>query len=483
MTLTVRRMALIMGVLILCLLIQANRIQVIRADELNTRAGNTRSIIDTYGQQRGSILAGGTAVARSVDTEDPRLRYERRYSNGPQYAPATGFYSIVYGATGIERQENALLSGDDPRLIGTQLDSLINGGARQGASVRLTLDPKAQQAAWDGIRQYNGAVVAIEPATGRILALATSPSFNPNPLSSNNPAENRKAWDALTADPKEPLLNRPLAKTYPPGSVFKVVTAAAALSSGKYTTTTKIPAPAVLDLPGTTADLPNYDGRPCFGGEVTLEQALQISCNTAMAKVGLTLGDDELRRQAEAFGFNHSFEVPMTAATSVFPPGLNAPQTAQAAIGQFDVRATALQIAMVGAAVANGGVVMNPYLVDEILAPDLSVLSLGPGPTEFGRAVSPEIAQELTDMLVNVVDNGTGTPAQIPGVQVAGKTGTAQTVKGRPPHAWFLAFAPADNPQVAVAVVVENGGDLGSEATGGRLAAPIAKAVMEAVLG
>ncbi len=481
MTKTVRRMALIVGLLFLCLLIQANRVQVVDASSLNTKPGNTRSIIDSYGQQRGSILVGGTAIARSVDTGDPRLRYERRYSRGLQYAPATGFYSIVYGATGIERQENALLSGDDPRLLGTQLDSLISGGARQGASVRLTLDAKAQQAAWDGIRLFNGAVVAIEPSTGRILALASSPSFDPNPLSSNDPGQNRQAWEQLTADPEEPLLNRPLAKTYPPGSVFKIVTTAAALSSGDFTTSSKIPAPAVIDVPGTTADIPNYDGRPCFGGTVTLEQALQISCNTAMAYVGLEVGDDELRRQAEAFGFNHSFEVPMTAATSVFPADLNQPQTAQAAIGQFDVRATALQIALVGAGIADGGIVMNPYLVDEVLAPDLSVLSSGQ-PSQFRRAVSPQIAQEITDMLVNVVANGTGTPAQIPGVEVAGKTGTAQTVEGRPPHAWFLAFAPAYDPQVAVAVVVENGGNLGSEATGGRLAAPIAKAVMEAVL-
>ncbi len=481
MTITVRRMALIVGALFLCLLIQANRIQVVKADALNDRAGNTRAIIDDYGQQRGSIIVGGQQVARSVDTGNTRLRYERRYGSGPKYAPATGFYSIVYGATGIERQENALLSGDDPRLIGTQLEALISGGSRQGASVRLTLDAAAQKAAWDGIKQYNGAVVAIEPATGRILALASSPSYDPNPLSSNDPAQNRAAWERLTADPKEPLLNRPLAATYPPGSVFKVVTTAAALSSGQYTTETEIPAPAVLDLPGTTADLPNYNKQACFGGQVTLEQALQISCNTAFANVGLTLGDDILREQAELFGFNRSFDVPMTSATSVFPSDLNAPQTAQAAIGQFDVRATALQIAMVGAALANGGLVMNPYLVDEVLAPDLSVLSLSQ-PSEFGRAVSPEIAQEITDMLVNVVENGTGRPAQIPGVLVAGKTGTAQTAEGRAPHAWFLSYSPADNPTVAVAVVVENGGNLGSEATGGRLAAPIAKAVMEAIL-
>ncbi|HTY72700.1 MAG TPA: penicillin-binding protein 2 [Actinomycetes bacterium] len=476
-----RRMTLLLGLLFFSLLVQATRVQVIEARHLQTDTGNIRPIIAQYGRERGAILVGPAPVARSVDTGDARLRYERRYPMGPLYSAATGFYSLVYGATGIERAEDPILSGTDPRLLGSQFSDLIQGQARKGGSVLLTLNAAAQQAAYDGLRKYRGAVVAIEPSTGRILALVSSPSFDPNPLSANNAKTETTAWNAYTKDSNQPLLNRPLAKTYPPGSSFKIVTAAAALSSGKYTMTTEIPAPAALQLPQSTKKLPNYDNRPCFGGKVTLEQALQISCNTAMANVGLTLGDQTLREQAEKFGFNHTFQVPMTAAQSVFPADLNAPQTALAAIGQYDVRATALQMAMVAAGVANHGLVMKPYLVEQVNGPDLAPLSRTE-PQEFDQAVTPLVASELTAMLVNVVDNGTGRPARIPGVQVAGKTGTAQTSPGHPPHAWFVAFAPAQDPKVAVAVVVEDGGNLGSEATGGKLSAPIAKAVIQAVL-
>jgi penicillin-binding protein A len=481
MTRPLRRMSLLLGLLFLSLLIQAMRVQVVEAKHLQTDTNNIRPIIEQYGKERGAILVGGVAVAQSIDTGDARLRYERRYPQGSTYAPATGFYSLVYGATGIERAEDPILSGTDTRLLGSQFSDLIQGQARKGGTVELTLNAAAQRAAYNGLRKFRGAVVAIEPSTGRILALAQSPSFDPNLLSANNTLTNNQAWDRYTSDVNQPLLNRPLAKTYPPGSAFKIVTAAAALSSGKFTTKTEIPAPAVLDLPLTTATLPNYDGKPCFGGKATLEQALQISCNTAMANVGLTLGGDALLQQAQKFGFGTSFDVPMSAATSVFPSDINAPQTAQSAIGQFDVRATALQMAMVAAGVANHGIVMRPYLVDQIKGPDLTTLSQTQ-PQEFDQAITPQVASELTDMLVNVVDNGTGQPAQIPGVKVAGKTGTAETVPGKPPHAWFVSFAPADDPKVAVAVVVEDGGNLGSEATGGKLSAPIAKAVMEAIL-
>jgi peptidoglycan glycosyltransferase len=474
-------MALLLGLLFVSLLIQDMRVQVVEARHLQTDTGNIRPIIEQYGKERGAILVGGVAIARSVDTGDARLRYERNYPQGSTYAPATGFYSLVFGATGIERLEDPILSGTDPRLLRSQFSGLLQGQDRKGGSIVLTLNAAAQRAAYNGLRKFRGAVVAIEPSTGRILALASSPSFDPNLLSANNTQTNNTAWDRYTKDPNQPLLNRPLAKTYPPGSAFKIVTAAAALSSGQYTMTTEIPAPASLNLPLTNANLPNYDNRPCFGGKATLEQALQISCNTAMANVGLKLGGDVLAAQAAKFGFGTSFDVPMTAATSVFPSNLNAPQSAQSAIGQFDVRATALQMAMVAAGIANHGVVMRPYLVEQVNGPDLAPLSKTQ-PTEFDQAVTPEVANELTAMLVNVVDVGTGTPAQIPGVKVAGKTGTAETTPGKPPHAWFVSFAPAGNPQVAVAVVVEDGGNLGSEATGGKLSAPIAKAVMEAIL-
>lgn len=477
---TIRRVAVLVGVLFLALLVNANVVQVLRADELADGPGNTRGIIKEYGRERGPIVVGGAAVASSVETTG-RLKFQRVYADGPLYASATGYYSLVYGATGIEKAENDVLAGSDDRFAVQRLSDLIAGREPKGGSVTLTLDPAAQQAAFDGIKGLTGGVVAIQPATGALLALVQSPSFDPNALSSNDPAKARAYWTAAEADPDKPLLNRPLAEVYPPGSTFKVVTTAAALASGRYTPTTLIPGPASIRLPGTNRTLSNFNGRPCGDGVVTLAEALALSCNTAFAQVGMDLGDEALRTQAEAFGFNSSFEVPMTAATSRFPARLNTPQTAQAAIGQFDVRATTLQMAMVAAGVANRGVVMSPYLVQDVRSPDLEVLETAQ-PVEFDRALTPELAQEVTDMMVLVVDEGTGSNAQIPGVRVAGKTGTAQTAPGRPPDAWFVAFAPADDPLVAVAVTIEGAPDLG-EISGNRLAAPIAKAVIEAVLG
>jgi peptidoglycan glycosyltransferase len=292
----------------------------------------------------------------------------------------------------------------------------------------------------------------------------------------------RESYEKLSTAGGRPLLNRSIRETYPPGSTFKIVTAAAALESGRYSPDSQVNNDPELDLPLTDATLPNYDGAPCNpSGTATLTDALKRSCNAAFGQIGLELGDDALRAQAEAFGFNDAFEVPMRSVPSLFPEELDEPQTAQAAIGQFDVRATPLQMAMVAAAVANRGILMQPYLVQEVRAPDLSVLDTT-RPREIGTAVSPQTAASLAQMMTAVVDDGTGTNAQIPGVKVAGKTGTAQQGEGRKPHAWFVSFAPSDtDPQVAVAVVLEEGGDA-PEVSGNELAAPIARAVMEAVL-
>ncbi len=475
---TIRRTAATLGLLIIALMINANVIAVIQNDELRARDGNRRQIIDEYDQQRGSILVGRKAVAKSVAT-DERLRYLRVYSDGPAYAPATGYYS-VYGATGIEKAENDLLAGSDDRLFVDRLTTLFSGQQQQGGNAVLTLDADAQRAAFDGLDGQEGAVAAIDPRTGAILAMASSPSFDPNLLASHDPTEVSDNYEKMRRDPGDPLLNRSIQQVYPPGSLFKVVVSAAALSSGEYTPNTKVPGPALLDLPDTSATIGNYFDGSCLGGTVTLTEALAISCNTAFAKIGLKLGDQAIREQANRFGFNERLNVPLTVAPSIYPDDLNAPQTAQSAIGQFDVRATPLQMAMVAAGVANDGMVMTPYLVAEERAPDLSALSITE-PEPLSRAVSTQVAGELQDMMVTVVANGTGASAAIPGVSVGGKTGTAQDGK-RPPHVWFMAFAPAEDPQVAVAVIVENGGRLGDDATGGAVAGPIAREVMEAVL-
>jgi peptidoglycan glycosyltransferase len=475
---TIRRTAVTLALLILALMINANVIAVFQDDQLRARDGNRRQLIDEYDQQRGSILVGRKAVAKSVPTNE-RLRYLREYSDGEVYAPATGYYS-VYGATGIEKAENDLLTGNDDRLFVDRLTTLFSGQQPQGGNAILTLNPDAQRAAYEGLAGQQGAVAAIDPQTGAILALASSPSFNPNLLASHDPAVVTKNYDRLRKDPADPLLNRSIQQIYPPGSLFKVVVAAAALSSGEYQPDTEIPGPALYDMPDSTNTIGNYFDGQCLDGTVTLTEALAISCNTAFARVGVDLGDDAIRSQAERFGFNDPLSTPLAVTPSIYPNDLDAPQTALSAIGQYDVRATALQMAMVGAGVSNDGVVMKPYLVAEEQAPDLSALSITE-PEPLSRAVSSEVAAELRDMMVNVVTSGTGLTAAIPGVSVGGKTGTAQD-GNRPPHVWFMSFAPAEDPQVAVAVIVENGGELGDEATGSAVAAPIAKSVMEAVL-
>lgn len=464
------------------LLLNANYVQLVQAGSLEKDPHNGRVLLREYERQRGPIVVAGRDVARSIATNDA-LKYLRSYPGGPTYAHLTGFYSFVFGATAIERTENSILAGTDDRLFIKRLSDLFTGREQQGGAVVLTIDPAAQAAAASALGNRRGAVVALDPRTGAILAMVSSPSYDPGPLSSHDGKQIRAARARLLDDPANPLLNRAINETYPPGSLFKVVTAAAALSSGRYTPDTRVPSPRRLDLPQTTRTLGNFGGETCGDGRTdTLFDAFVISCNTAFAAVGLNLGGDALREQAQKFGFGERLEVPLSVSRSVFPPDLDQPQTAFSAIGQFDVRITPLQGAMIAAAVANHGTVMRPYLVREVKAPDLSTLDVA-HPTALGDSVSPQVADRLTAMMQAVVDQGTATVARIPGVAVAGKTGTAQHGAGAAPHAWFAGFAPADNPQVAVAAIVEDGGELGSEATGGRVAAPIVQAVMQAVLG
>ncbi len=475
----IRRIGFVLVILLVALIANVTYIQVIKARDYRDRPGNQRLLLAEYDRERGPILVGPNPVARSKETGDT-LTYQRVYDNGPLYAPVTGFYSLVYGATGLERTENSILTGKSPLFVVDRVQQLFAGRQPRGGAVTTTINAKAQKAAYDAMRGKRGAVVAIEPSTGRILASVQMPSFDPNLLSSHDPAAIRDYYNQLTADPAKPLLNRPIVALDPPGSTFKLVTAAAALATGKYTPDSLLPGPATYQLPNSTKELRNWNGKACGpGDQVTLKQALAISCNTAFAWLGDQLGADALRAQAKKFGFDTAFTLPLRAATSHFPDQIDEAQTALSAIGQFDVRATALQMAMVAAGVGNGGTVMNPYLVQEVRGQDLSVLQTT-NPSTFGSAMSATDAATLTDLMVNVVENGTGTNARISGVRVAGKTGTAQTGNDNPAVAWFVSFAPATHPQVAVAVVVEDAG--AAEISGNGLAAPVAKAVMQAVL-
>ena len=476
-----RRLSTVVMVMFLVLMMAATWVQFVQAPSLNNDQRNVRTLYREFGNFRGPIVAGGTAIASSTPVDDS-FGYQRSYANGALFAPVTGHYSIIYRRTGIEQWYNTELNGSADSLFYERLQDLVTGRQTRGASVELTIDPAVQQAAWDALGDQRGAVVALDPTTGAILAMVSKPSYDPNVLASHDLASVRSAWESLLADPADPMVNRAIAgDTYPPGSTFKLVTAAAALENG-YTSQTPVAAPRELTLPQTSTVLHNFGGSACSStGAMTLADALRISCNTAFAQIGLDLGADELRAQAEAFGFDAPLNVPMDVTESRFPADPDAPQTALSAIGQYEVRVTPLQMAMVAAAIANDGVQMTPYLVQAVRSQDLTVVDEA-DPSELGRPVSAATANQLRDMMVGVVADGSGRAARISGVTVAGKTGTAQTTDDAAPHAWFTAFAPAEAPQVAVAVVVENGGSMGSEATGGAVAAPVARAVIEAVL-
>ncbi len=472
-----RRVAISVLVLFTLLIINVNYIQVVRSDELRTNTSNTRVLAEEYDRERGALVVGGNPVAESVPT-DGRLRYLRQYPQGPLYAAVTGYYSLVYSRTGMEQAENDLLAGSDPRLLVRRLADLFTGRDPAGGDVVLTLDPAVQEAAMSGLEGVTGAVVALDPSTGAVLGMASTPTYDPARLSSHQPDEIRAYWAELNEASPDPRLNRAIADNYPPGSLFKVIVSAAALEDGEYTPETVVPAPDVLTLPQTSTTLENFNGSSCDpSGEQPLIEALTISCNTAFAQLGIDLGEERVREMAEAFGLDgEGFDIPL----SVEPSGIGDIESeaalGQTSIGQRDVRMTPLQAAMVAAAVANDGTLMAPYLVDQILAPDLSVLD-ETDPDVFSEPVSEEVADQLTEMMVSVVENGSGRAAQIPGVEVAGKTGTAQVREDVADHNWFIGFAPADDPQIAVAVFVANGGG-----TGGDVSAPIAQDVLQAYL-
>ena len=475
-----RRVSTVVALLFAALFISTTLIQVIFAPSINARPDNRRTLLDNYSRQRGAILVGDQPVAVSQPTPNEEIKYLRSYPQPLPYSHVTGYFSYTYGAGGgLEGAADDLLSGSSSQFFYTRVTDLLSGKQPVGATVQATINPKAQDAADKALGNQRGAVVALDPKTGAILAMISHPQYDPNRLSSHDQASVVKAWNELNADPTQPLVNRAIAgNLYPPGSVFKIVTAAAALENGKVDTTTQIPAPGVMELPQTTAGLPNYDRQPCGpNNQTTLQHALEISCNTAMGYLGMQVGAQALADQAAKFGFGTTMRIPTRVEPSRFPTGINQAQTAQSAIGQYDVRVTPMQVAMVSAGIANGGVVMRPYLINQVLSADLQTIDRT-SPERLGTAVSSQTAATLTQMLVGVVDQGTGTPAKINGVQVAGKTGTAEQGNGKPPHAWFTAFAPANDPKVAVAVVVEDGGNAGNEAAGGRLAGPIAKAVM-----
>ncbi|HWS50757.1 MAG TPA: penicillin-binding transpeptidase domain-containing protein [Microbacterium sp.] len=483
MTKELRRLSIVMLFMFLSLFAATSWIQVVEADSLAQNSHNKRTQLDSYEIQRGSIIVDGVSIATSTPSDD-RYQFQRVYTDAAMWAPVTGFFNPALGsATGIEAAMNADLSGTGSNAFFAEIERLLSGQPQTGFSVELSLNTAAQRAAYDALQGLEGAVVAIEPKTGRILAMVSTPGFDTNLMATHDADAANATYDALDEDPAKPLSNRAIAGDLnPPGSTFKVLVAAAAYASGDWTPDSTLPNPARYQLPGSSNTVSNAWGGTCGPGDtVTISEAIRLSCNIPMAELAVELGDTRILEMAEKFGFNRSFETPLVSTASSYPRALDDAQTALTGFGQGKVTATPLQIAMVSAGLANDGVVMNPRMVDAVIGNDLSVLRAFEN-TEFGRAVDAAVADEITASMVAGVSTGAAQGARIDGIDVAGKTGTAEN--GSRPHTlWFTGFAPADDPAVAVAVVVEDGGGQGQSGSGDSIAAPIAKKVIEAVLG
>ena len=475
-----RRVSIVIFMMFLTLFVATTSIQVLSAETLAQDQRNVRSIYDSYKTQRGSILVDGQPIAFSKPSDD-LYHYLRTYTD-PMYSGVTGFFSNYQGATGLESAMNSYLTGQNSAQFFEQISALFSGNPVTGASVELTIDPAAQKAAWDALGNMTGAVVAIDPKTGNILALVSKPGFDANLLAVHSGVDSTNSYNKLLNAKTEPLKNRATTELFAPGSVFKVLVATAAIESGKYTPESTLPNPVKFQLPGTNTFVQNSGEGKCGGkATVSIADALRFSCNVPMAQLGILLGEDVIRAQAEKFGFGKKLNVPLSITPSVYPEGMDEAQLGLSAFGQFDDRMTVMQVAMMSAAVANNGLLMKPNLIENVLSSNLAALDT-PSPSQLGQTMSPENAAKVRDMMIGAVARGVSSNASIKGVSVAGKTGTAQNGDGEPYTLWFTGFAPADNPQVAVAVVVANGGGIGQSGRGNSLAAPIAKKVMEAVL-
>ncbi|MET3805870.1 peptidoglycan glycosyltransferase [Nakamurella sp. UYEF19] len=486
-----RRVGTAITVLILLLLANITYIQVVKASAYRADPNNKRTAQEEFRQPRGQITtAKGTVLAQSVPSNDS-FKYQRKYPLGATYGAVTGYFSSLYGTgtSGIEHSENSILSGDDQNLIGDRFSDLITGRDPRGGNVQLTIVDAVQQAAYNGLtnKKFIGAVVAIKPSTGAILALATSPAYDPTPLASHSEAVQRAESARINSVTPSVRLNRATGTVYPPGSTFKLVVSGAALQNG-YTPLSNVTGVAKMALPGTGgATLSNFEGETCGAGggaDVTLTEALAHSCNTAFATVGIALGGDRIRAQATALGIDPAgSDIGLPVVGSRVGPMTDSAAVAQSSIGQRDVALTPLADAVITATIANQGKRMAPYLVDKTTKPDLSLIAQTQ-PTTVNQAMPTAVANQIRDMMVQSEKDSTGgNPFQ--GIVIASKTGTAEhgtDPKNTPPDCWYVAFAPAQNPQVAVAVLVENGGDLGLKATGGAVAGPIGRAVISAAL-
>ncbi|MEV6742361.1 penicillin-binding transpeptidase domain-containing protein [Streptomyces sp. NPDC051104] len=478
---TIRRAAVVTLALVLALLARATWLQYYDASALANSPDNPRLEINDYSQPRGNIIVGGQAVTGSKRNNGNAFQYQRTYTNGPLYAPVTGYTSQVYGATQLEGIYQNVLNGSDPALQ-TPLGALERQHPR-GGNVITTINPAVQQAGYQALGGKEGAAVAIDPSTGAILGMVSTPSYDPSQITGTNDAA---AWQKLTTDKSQPMLNRAIRQPLPPGSTFKLVVAAAALQDGLYPnidTPTNSPNP--YTLPGTATVLTNEVATlPCKNA--TMRVALQYSCNTVFAHIAYQLGQNKVRAMAEKFGFNQQLDIPARADASVYPSNMNAPETALSGIGQFDDTATPLQMAMVSAIIDNGGKLVTPHMVSQATDASGNVLQSYNPKVQTTQVIPARVASQLQSAMITIVQKGTGTNAQIPGVTVGGKTGTAQHGENNSavPYAWFTSWTkdPATGKQIAVAAVVVQSNTARAEVSGSLLAGPVAQAMEEAWL-
>ena len=477
----IRKIFVVVLIMFAMLGLAVTNTQFISAPSLNADPRNVRTNLHAAEIDRGPIIVEKTAIASSELDDDNH--YTRVYDQGSLYVSATGYFSSVgYGSTGIEAAQENVLDGQSQTLLGQRLRNLLTGEKRQGGGVELTLRASMHEAAAAALGDRKGAVVALDAKTGAILALYSSPSFDPNALASRDAGEVQDAYATLDADPKNPMLNRTISERYAPGSTFKVLTAIALIENGIANPDTRMDSPVSTTLPGTNTEVSNIESSTCGDGKPTLTEAFARSCNTTFVLASEKLTTQQLTDVTKRFGFGHEQEIPLTVIPSVFPSDADSAQLAMSSIGQYTVQATPMQMAQVAQTIANGGQMMSPYLIKQIVDADNQTIRKTKA-TEAGRPISADTASKVTGMMQAVVSQpyGSGTPMALPNVSVAAKTGTAETGDGDRANAWAIGFAPADNPQIAFAVIVE-GDETNPTPHGGDVAGPVAKAVLEAGL-
>ena len=480
MTKELKRVSLVVASMFLSLFLAGTLVQAINTEAVANDPRNVRNIYESYKTQRGPILVDGKPIAESVPV-DNAYRYLRTYEN-KIYSSVTGFFSVFRGATGIEAAANSYLSGQSSSQFFEQVSAVLSGNPVTGAAVELTIDPKMQQAAWDALGDYSGALIAMDPVTGNILAMVSKPGFNANRVASHDSDKVRENYVELESNPANPLINKTISgDLYHPGSVFKLVVAAAALESGQYTASSTFDNPVSVQLPDSTSEVFNSSRKTCGPkAQVSLSYAMRFSCNIPFVELGLALGQDRIRAQAELFGFGKEIRVPMLATPSVYPEEMDQAQLGLSSFGQFDVRVSPLQMVLVSSAIANGGLMMQPNLIESVISPNLSVIQ-STQPEVLSQPITAETAEALKKMMVQSVSKGVASNASVSGVKVAGKTGTAENGEDQRVTLWFTGFAPSVNPRVAIALVIEDGGGRDTGASGNATAAPVARSFFKAV--